>query len=163
MREGSYDDVAGETPPMDIEGRDAIADGALKRLDAIDFRAFFSTSEDAFHCVAHTLDDGAPDAEIVGICICGSTLTDSFRPGESDLDVYYLLSEPSPHGAAFSRSLLDDQFIYTARLDRLLGDQFDGIDPIGAIGIDNYDAYTYEPRVIIRRTDGAPTDSEGPA
>jgi hypothetical protein len=92
-----------------------------------------------------SIHDRSCDVTIEGLIVVGSALTPAFRPGESDLDVYYLTdSEYGGDFDSYGRVILDGGAYY-GKVNYILPDEFRRLDPLGTLTRDQIQSKIREP------------------
>jgi hypothetical protein len=102
-----------------------------ERIIETDFVGLLTIANNALDEFSWAVDDKQTEADITGLTIVGSFLTEDFQPHQSDLDIYLLTDEEYEHGEAFCRMLLDDQSAYRGQFYDTIPRAVSYVDPLG--------------------------------
>lgn len=108
----------------------------MSRIDSIDFHQVIYTIECAFNEYSHAVG-GGKGVEIRGVYIVGSSLSDEFDEGRSDLDMYVHISESYDKAEGFERLLNDPNEPWVQDINSILPDEFQNIDVLGCVTDDS--------------------------
>jgi len=92
--------------------------------------------EDAFREYSHAVGGGR-GVEVVGVYVVGSSLSDEFDSGRSDLDLYVHLSEEYDKSEGFERLLNDPSEQWTQSINSILPEEFQDVDVLGCVTDDS--------------------------
>lgn len=108
----------------------------MSRLDSVDFNRLIHTIDQAFTEYSHTVGGGR-GVEIEGLYVVGSSLSDEFDSGRSDLDVYIHLNKDYSKSEGFEKLLNDPNERWAREVNSVLPSEFKDIDVLGCVTSDS--------------------------
>jgi hypothetical protein len=126
------------------------------RIHRIPFEELVVQCQATLEEYTQVIHDRSCDVTIEGLVIVGSALTPAFRPGESDLDVYYLSdSEYTGDFDSYWRTILRGGAFY-GQVKHVLPDEFRRLEPLGILTHDQIQDKIREPALALEITNDYP-------
>lgn len=116
----------------------------MSRIDAVDFHQIIYTVERAFEEYSHVVGGGR-GVDVLGVYVVGSSLTNEFDEGKSDLDIYVKLSTEYENVEGFERLLNDPSEKWVQDINSIIPNEFQEVDVLGCVTDDfsMRDPYVY--------------------
>lgn len=108
----------------------------MSNINSIDFQRVIYTIDRAFTEYS-SIVGGGRGIEIIGLYVVGSSLSDEFDAGRSDLDVYVHISDNYDNSEGFERLLNDPSEPWAQEVNEILPPEVQDIDVLGCVTDDS--------------------------
>lgn len=104
-----------------------------KRINDINFDGILYTLKEAVEDFSSFVEENPREVNIKGVVIVGTALTEDFKEGESDLDLYIILEDNYDNSEGFIRFVNDKSSYYYKTIEKNIPDKFREVDFIDTI------------------------------